>query len=105
MARALLRAASAGVAPWKGPLEIEVKTLERRFGKQLRQALSAGGPLARGPRSLVLRRVRERKMDSIFKQTGSMHLHRATVGGGLARSGLNLGCDVNGYYQGRPSNS
>ena len=85
---------------------MEVKTPERRFGKQLSQALSTGGPLAFGPGSLVLRRVRGRKMDSLFKQTGSVYLDRAAVGGGLTRKrGLNLGCDVNGDSHGRPSKS
>jgi hypothetical protein len=85
---------------------MEVKTSERRFGKQLSQALSTGEPLALGPSSLVLRRVRDRKMDSLFKQTGNMYLDRATVGGGLTRKrGLNLGCDVNGDCHGWPSKS
>jgi hypothetical protein len=83
---------------------MEVKTPERRFGKQLSQALSTGGPLAFGPGSLVLRRVLDRKMDSLFKQIGSVYLDRATVGGGLTRKrGLNLGLDVNGDGHGHPS--
>jgi hypothetical protein len=85
---------------------MEVKTPERRFGKQLSQALATGGPLAFGPGGLVLRRVRDRKMDSLFKQTGSVYLDRATVGGGLTHErGLNLGCDVNGDCHGRPPKS
>ena len=85
---------------------MEVKTPERRFGKQLSQALSTGGPLAFGTGSLVLRRMCDRKMDSLFKQTGSVYLDRAAVGGGLMRKrGLNLGCDVNGDCHGRPSKS
>jgi hypothetical protein len=83
---------------------MEVETPERRFGKQLSQALSTGGPLAFGPGSLVLRRVRDGKMNSLFKQTGSVYLHRAAAGGGLTRErGLNLGWDVNGHVHGRPS--
>jgi hypothetical protein len=85
---------------------MEVETPERRFGKQLSQALSAGGPLAFGPGSLVLRLERDRKMDSLFKQTGSVDLDRAVVGGGLTHGrGLNLGRDVNRDCHGRPSKS
>src|ERR1035437_539444 len=85
---------------------MEVKAPERRFGKQLSQALSTRGPLAFGLGSLVLRRALDRDMDSFFKQTGSVHLDRAAVGGGLTRKrGLNLGCDVNGDCHGRPSKS
>ena len=76
---------------------MEVETPERRFGKQLSQALSTGRPLAFGPGSLVLRLARDRKMDRLLKQTGSVYLHRAAVGGGLASDrGLNFGCDVRG---------
>jgi len=40
-------------------------------------------------------------MDSLFKQTGSVHLDRATVGGGLTyECGLHLWCDVNGECHG-----
>jgi len=40
-------------------------------------------------------------MDSLFKKTGSVHLDRATVGGGLTcECGLHLGCDVNGDCHG-----
>jgi hypothetical protein len=71
---------------------MEVEALERRFGEQLSQALSTGGPLAFGPGSLVLRRAPDRKMDSLFKQAGSVCLDRAAVGGGLTgQRGLNLG--------------
>jgi hypothetical protein len=71
---------------------MEIKALERRFGEQLSQALSTGGPLAFGPGSLVLRRARDRKVDSLLQQTGNVGLDRAAMGGGLTRQGgLNLG--------------
>jgi hypothetical protein len=83
---------------------VEVKTPKRRFGKQLSQALSTGGPLAFGPGGLVLRLARDRKVNRLFKQAGSVYLDRAPVGGGLTHErGLNLGGDVNGYGHGRPS--
>ena len=48
----------------------------------------------------------DRKMDSLLKQTGSVYLYRAAVGGGLTHErGLNLGCDVNGDCHGRPPKS
>jgi hypothetical protein len=54
------------------------------------------GPLWFEPSGPVLLRVRDRKVDSLFKETGSVYLDPATVGGGLARKrGLNLRCDVN----------
>ena len=81
-----------------------VEAPERRFGKQLSQALSTVGPLAFGPGGLVLRLARDRKVNRIFKQAGSLYLDRATVGGGLThKRGLSLGCEVNRNCHAHPS--
>ena len=70
------------------PLEVEIKTPEWRFRKQLRQALSARSAAAGCP--LVLRKV-----DRFFKKTGCMNLDRAPAGQSLTcQRLLNLRRDV-----------